>query len=424
MRTLHQALASPSRPAEPDGFTEWEGSNMSWAWRQVNRPALLPSGTPAGSEAPAEAKTPAPAQVQEWPASQSAVAVPATTAPAIAFKPGVIRPATARAAAAEPKAFTPVEAKTFTPVLVEKTPEPTPAPAASNFLKIDGMNWQGTPEPMPRRRVAARRSKVLGISAIAVLVAGGVAYSALQFLPGPGRSVVTASAASFGQTVLPPSGGPSIAPPTPAAAPETTVAALPRSTDRLPEPGTTTNLPPVQTVATTTVAPTATAVVPPTTITSTEPLPDGADPLGDAILIAEKDRVADNLAPVPAPAAAAPAPTVVAALPTPTPPAAPARPAATTRPAAPVTVAAAQPSPAPVGPRVQATARDFVNLRSGPSNGSSVLTVVAAGSAVNVIRCNYWCQVEVEGRTGWIYQDFLDGPIDRRTRGRVATATP
>jgi hypothetical protein len=183
---------------------------------------------------------------------------------------------------------------------------------------------------------------------------------------------------------------------------------------------------------------TTTAVVPtqPVRTEPIPPLPEGADPLGDAILIAEKDRVADGLA-APAPAAApapvaapapAAAPTVVAALP----------PARTPAPAAPAPAAARQTSPAPAaaavapsvapaaapttGPRIQATARDYVNMRSGPSNGSSVVSVVAAGSAVDVIRCNYWCQVQVGGQTGWIYQDFLDGPIDRRTRGRAVAA--
>lgn len=48
-----------------------------------------------------------------------------------------------------------------------------------------------------------------------------------------------------------------------------------------------------------------------------------------------------------------------------------------------------------------------VNLRSSPKKGSGVLMVVPAGSAVNVLSCDGWCQVAYNGRKGWVYKNFL-----------------
>jgi hypothetical protein len=61
-------------------------------------------------------------------------------------------------------------------------------------------------------------------------------------------------------------------------------------------------------------------------------------------------------------------------------------------------------------------ARTAVNMRSGPDRNSPVVTVVAAGTPVEVRSCDYWCEVVVSGQQGWIYQDYLDGPIDRRVQ--------
>lgn len=63
-----------------------------------------------------------------------------------------------------------------------------------------------------------------------------------------------------------------------------------------------------------------------------------------------------------------------------------------------------------------AVARTAVNMRSGPDTSAPVLTVVAAGTPVEVRACDFWCDVVVGGQEGWIYQDYLDGPIERRVR--------
>ena len=48
-----------------------------------------------------------------------------------------------------------------------------------------------------------------------------------------------------------------------------------------------------------------------------------------------------------------------------------------------------------------------VNLRSSPKKGSGVLMVVPAGSAVNVLSCDGWCQIAYNGRKGWVYKNYL-----------------
>lgn len=58
----------------------------------------------------------------------------------------------------------------------------------------------------------------------------------------------------------------------------------------------------------------------------------------------------------------------------------------------------------PAGPaRITAA----VKLRSGPKKSSGVLGVVPAGSAVNVLSCNGWCQIDHGGQKGFVYKNFL-----------------
>ena len=62
-----------------------------------------------------------------------------------------------------------------------------------------------------------------------------------------------------------------------------------------------------------------------------------------------------------------------------------------------------------------------VKLRSGPTKGSGVLTVVPAGSAVNVLSCDGWCQVSYNGQTGWVYKNFLAGS---KSQNKAADTKP
>lgn len=54
-----------------------------------------------------------------------------------------------------------------------------------------------------------------------------------------------------------------------------------------------------------------------------------------------------------------------------------------------------------------AVIRRSVNLRSGPNNGASVLGVVEAGTPVSVIACDFWCEIAVGGRRGFVFRSFL-----------------
>ncbi|MCC6984209.1 MAG: SH3 domain-containing protein [Bauldia sp.] len=74
------------------------------------------------------------------------------------------------------------------------------------------------------------------------------------------------------------------------------------------------------------------------------------------------------------------------------------------------------PPPAAAGSATSAVARTAVNMRSGPDRNSPVVSIVAAGTPVEVRSCDFWCDVVVSGQSGWIYQDYLDGPIERRVQ--------
>lgn len=50
-----------------------------------------------------------------------------------------------------------------------------------------------------------------------------------------------------------------------------------------------------------------------------------------------------------------------------------------------------------------------VNMRSRPENGAAVIQVVPGKSTVEVIGCDYWCEVVYEGRRGFIYKGFVRG---------------
>ena len=69
--------------------------------------------------------------------------------------------------------------------------------------------------------------------------------------------------------------------------------------------------------------------------------------------------------------------------------------------------AAQEPEPAPQT-RSAAVTTD-VNLRAEPDNGAAVILVVPGKSDVEVIGCDYWCEVIYAGKRGWIYKGFVRG---------------
>lgn len=51
-----------------------------------------------------------------------------------------------------------------------------------------------------------------------------------------------------------------------------------------------------------------------------------------------------------------------------------------------------------------------VNMRAGPENEAEVLAVLPTGAKVGVIGgCKHWCQVDFNGRRGYVYKSFISG---------------
>lgn len=74
----------------------------------------------------------------------------------------------------------------------------------------------------------------------------------------------------------------------------------------------------------------------------------------------------------------------------------------------PAEIAIAEDPGSPQPATTPATANSYVNMRAGPDNDAAVIGVIATGATVDVVNCNFWCEVIVDGVEGWIYQDFLD----------------
>jgi hypothetical protein len=50
-----------------------------------------------------------------------------------------------------------------------------------------------------------------------------------------------------------------------------------------------------------------------------------------------------------------------------------------------------------------------VNMRARPDNSAPVILVVPGKRHVEVIGCNFWCEVVYNGKRGWIYKGFVPG---------------
>lgn len=81
----------------------------------------------------------------------------------------------------------------------------------------------------------------------------------------------------------------------------------------------------------------------------------------------------------------------------------------TTQPVAETTApAAATAEPAPAGP-TGVTATTWVNMRAGAGADEAVVAVVEPGAVVEVVACENWCEVVVNGQRGFIYNEYLAG---------------
>jgi hypothetical protein len=74
---------------------------------------------------------------------------------------------------------------------------------------------------------------------------------------------------------------------------------------------------------------------------------------------------------------------------------------------------AAIPTPRPAAPSADDDAVEnghilrAVTMRSGPKKSASALRTIPARAAVHVMSCESWCEIEYEGKRGWIYKSFL-----------------
>lgn len=227
-------------------------------------------------------------------------------------------------------------------------------PGDAGFWQVDDQSWASSPAWREPRR--GGRVDLFIIGALVVLIAGGGAYSAIRLGDGGNASLAengivdNASRAEAGLGVpFAPIGR----------------AGLLRADPTLPVPSLD------AAVAGAEVAPLPVIVEPP--VEATAPI-----------------FLADALATDPAPAAAAPETA-----------AAPGAVGGPLVPFDPVELTAGVPA------TTTTTVTTWVNMRAGPDNGAAVVMVVSPETTVTVRSCDYWCSVTVDGRNGYIFQDFL-----------------
>lgn len=68
--------------------------------------------------------------------------------------------------------------------------------------------------------------------------------------------------------------------------------------------------------------------------------------------------------------------------------------------------AADQPEPKEAAARTRSRVTTHVNMRSGP--GGKILMVVPADAVVEVIGCDSWCEISYDGRTGFVFKQFVN----------------
>lgn len=75
---------------------------------------------------------------------------------------------------------------------------------------------------------------------------------------------------------------------------------------------------------------------------------------------------------------------------------------------------ATDPGNDPVAARFART-NSHVNMRAGPGNDQAVVMRIPAGSPLQVVKCQHWCEVIFAGQQGWVYKGFVSTPpVPRR----------
>jgi hypothetical protein len=94
-------------------------------------------------------------------------------------------------------------------------------------------------------------------------------------------------------------------------------------------------------------------------------------------------------------------------VPLPQPVAAPSEPPAPTDTAEEVASEEPGDSPADKASQTSGTIIRAVTMRADPSNRGRAIAVIPAGAEVQVEPCKYWCKVEFNGTSGWVFKKFL-----------------
>jgi Bacterial SH3 domain len=54
-----------------------------------------------------------------------------------------------------------------------------------------------------------------------------------------------------------------------------------------------------------------------------------------------------------------------------------------------------------------ATINISVNMRAKPDNDAAVVSILAEGTDVRVLSCDFWCEVEADGKRGYVFRKFV-----------------
>ncbi|MCC6734746.1 MAG: hypothetical protein IT534_01300 [Bauldia sp.] len=280
-----------------------------------------------------------------------AIAPEAATLPVAQPAPPRAAPLRVRARSVPPEPPSPVRSR-----LESADPDEAddPPPLPSSFWQVDDAAWAAA--PAWREPARARKTDLLIIGALVVLIAGGGAYSAIRFgddAAAPrGETVADASRAEAGLGVpFAPVGR----------------TALLRDDPTAPVPSL------EAAIAGPEVTPLPVIVEPPVEVT--QPIF-----LADAAPAAPVDTPAGPAGADVPPAGGVGGPMV---------------------PLDPVVAEAG----VPVG--IVTTVTTWVNMRAGPDNAEPVVVVVSPDTPVAVRACDYWCRVSVNGQDGYIFRDFL-----------------
>lgn len=155
-------------------------------------------------------------------------------------------------------------------------------------------------------------------------------------------------------------------------------------------------------------------------------IPDAVEGAPEAVAAVAADAGADAAAPTrvaalpkqaPLPPARAPQREVAAAT-----PAASTAEASSSAPSAPAAPAVAEPLPAGFGgdPVGTAVMRSPVTMRAAPKKGAAAIGNLPRGKQVQLVTCQQWCEIIVDGKRAFVYKSFVDTGAVAASAGAAA----